>query len=393
VRPLFTSRRTWLLVLLLVSLLAIAYLFGRPIRDYDNSIALLLELEHARAASWAGWIGKHKITVKNTNISLGDAKIRARLYVPEDEDNPRAIVLVHGIHRLGIGDPRLVTLANAFAQRGILVLTPELKSLEDYRIDPAEIDAIGQSAKYLELHTGRRVGVLGVSFSGSLALLAAATPQYSQAISCVIAVGAYDDLEHVARFLFNGEAELPDGSFRHQHAEQYGALVLVYAHPEEYFSKQDVAPAKAALKLWLEERFAQARAAERAMTPEGQEKVEAMFRFHLSSLEPEFEAALRREAPEMERISPHGQLRDLRVPVYLLHGTDDEVIPSAETGWLARDIPASYLKRVLITPAFGHVDASTQIGLQNQWELVSFMASIFHELRREPAEGAHLRSR
>src|SRR5439155_24989482 len=92
---------------------------------------------------------------------------------------------------------------------------------------------------------GAPVGVMGLSFAGGLALMAAADARYQSDISSVIALGAYDDLARVTRFLATNEIELPDGKTGRIPAEQYGALVLVYAHIEDFFRHRiSQAPAK-----------------------------------------------------------------------------------------------------------------------------------------------------
>ena len=45
--------------------------------------------------------------------------LRYRLYIPQDVQNPGGVVLLHGVHHLGIEDPRLWKLARALASAGI----------------------------------------------------------------------------------------------------------------------------------------------------------------------------------------------------------------------------------------------------------------------------------
>ena len=84
---------------------------------------------------------------------LNDPPIRARLYLPRGA--PRgAIVLVPGVHHLGIDEPRLVRFARAVCASGVAVLTPEIGALIDYRIEGASADEIGEAAH--ALHRARR---------------------------------------------------------------------------------------------------------------------------------------------------------------------------------------------------------------------------------------------
>ena len=59
---------------------------------------------------------------------------------------------------------------------GLRVLTPQLPGIKDYHVDRSSVQVIGESAKWFAQKTGGPVGVMGLSFSGGLALVAAADP-------------------------------------------------------------------------------------------------------------------------------------------------------------------------------------------------------------------------
>jgi pimeloyl-ACP methyl ester carboxylesterase len=80
----------------------------------------------------------------------------------------------------------------------------------------------------------------------------------------------------------------------------------------------------------------------------------------------------------MDAVSPHGHLSQLRVPVFLLHGSGDTVIPAAETEWLAKDVPRTELKAELISPALIHVSMEQTVSLREKWALVDFLAQVLH---------------
>ena len=73
-----------------------------------------------------------------------------------------------------------------------------------------------------------------------------------------------------------------------------------------------------------------------------------------------------------------GKLADLRVPVFILHGSTDDIIPSTESLWLEKEIPPAYLKDVLITPAFSHVDPDKSSTWRDELRLVGFLADFLH---------------
>jgi pimeloyl-ACP methyl ester carboxylesterase len=87
---------------------------------------------------------------------------------------------------------------------------------------------------------------------------------------------------------------------------------------------------------------------------------------------------IQKHSDEMQAVSPHGQVSALHVPVYLLHGTTDTVIPASETLWLAKDVPPQELKAVLVSPAMNmiHVDGQHPVTNSEKWALVDFMAQV-----------------
>ncbi len=94
-------------------------------------------------------------------------------------------------------------------------------------------------------------------------------------------------------------------------------------------------------------------------------------------------ASNKRHAAEMAAVSPHGHLAGLHVPVYLLHGRGDNVIPFAESEWLARDLPRGTLRDLLVSPIIVHVSTTkSQPGLWDQWQLLHLLAQIIEQAER-----------
>ncbi len=165
--------------------------------------------------------------------------IPARIYLPRGVGSAPGIVVVHGMHELGINEPRLVNFARSLAASGFFVMTPQVPGIADYRVQAESADLIGTAAQsFAQQLQVPKVGVLALSFSGGLALLAASDPQYSQSIAWVATVGAHYDLAHVLRFFATGEAVRPDGSVEHLPPHEYGPLIVVYDEPQDFFAPQ-----------------------------------------------------------------------------------------------------------------------------------------------------------
>jgi len=85
---------------------------------------------------------------------------------------------------------------------------------------------------------------------------------------------------------------------------------------------------------------------------------------------------IRADQPELDAISPHGRIAGLRAPVFILHGSADDIIPSSESLWLEREVPRAALCAVLITPVFSHVDAKKPGSWIEELQLVHFIAGV-----------------
>src|SRR5207302_457650 len=82
---------------------------------------------------------------------------------------------------------------------------------------------------------------------------------------------------------------------------------------------------------------------------------------------------------EMAAVSPHGHLATLHARVYLLHGTEDNVIPVSEADWLASEVPPRLLKAKVLSAAIIHVEPGARIPAMQEFELVDYIADILKE--------------
>ena len=159
-----------------------------------------------------------------------------RLYHPIGIAHPSPVVVIHGVHHLGMNEPRLMRFAHALASHGYLVLTPQVDELADYSITKNSAVVIGDSVHELVRRSGApKVGLLGLSFAGGMALIAASDPAVGQQLSAVIAIGAHDDLRRVLDFYETDEARAPDGTVLHMKAHEYGSWSLPTTMPRISF--------------------------------------------------------------------------------------------------------------------------------------------------------------
>ena len=149
--------------------------------------------------------------------------------------------------------------------------------------------------------------------------------------------------------------------------------------------RQDAPTAHEALKLLLSGKGKASEALTKTLTPAGQQIMQDIYHKQRASLAPAVLSEIDKHRDQLAAASPAGHLRSLQVPVLLLHGADDPIIPPTEMLWLERDIPKQYLVAALISPAIGHVDFGSKINLRERLALVHWMASMIHEARSRRA--------
>jgi dienelactone hydrolase len=365
----------FLWILLIVTALFVVAIYA--LRFELRSAAFLIQFLDPQAHGLLVRLEGHEFDEQDVALSTSQGPVRARLYVPRGVAHSPGMLLVHGIHHLGIDEPRLVNFARAAASNGFSVLTPEVAALADYHVDGASIGTIGESAAWLHerLHSGP-VTVVGVSFAGGLSLLAACDPRYAPHIGALVLMGAYGNLTRVARFLATNTAELPDGSVEPYKAHDYGAAVFVYSHLDQFFPSADLSVAHDALRAWLWEDPADAQTLLPRMSLPSRATMELLLARQIDKLRPQLLQAIQEDDSQLTAISPEGKVSALRAPVFVLHGSTDDIIPSTESLWLERDIPRAYLREALITPAFSHVDPDKNAVWKDQFRLVEFLAGV-----------------
>jgi dienelactone hydrolase len=289
------------------------------------------------------------------------------------------VVVAHGVHFRAIDEPRLVAFSRALADSGLVVLTPELADLADYRITPEGAQRIAESTRWLaarsDLVLGDRIGLLGFSFAGGLSLLVAGDPDVGKHLSWVASVGGHHDLARVLRFFVDNRVETPRGLVPKQ-AHEYGLLVLAYDNLDRLVPEPDREHVREALRAWLHEDRAAARAfAASATSPEAQRLFARLESHRLDELGADLRAVIGERGEALERLSPRGKLGRIPCPVYLLHGAGDTVIPASETDWADLELgPREH--RALVSPLLEHVEVSHQATVVEMFELVDFVSHI-----------------
>jgi dienelactone hydrolase len=379
-----TAQRNKIVALFAVLIVAVGVVAWPFTRAHLQAIAVLRQVSGQQVP----WIVTKMVTapvqIEEVQFQTTAGIVRARLYLPQQRQDAPGLIVLHGVHHQGIDEPRLRNFAVAMASCGLQVLTPELPGIKDYHIDYNSVKVIDESARWFAQRTAAPVGVMGLSFSGGLALVAAADPEYKSDFKFVVAVGSQDSMEHVATYYLTGREVRPDGTTEQLTPHEYGPLVLEYEHLEDFVAEQDEAAIRSVLQQHLyEDKIAEALAEDRL---NARQKAEATQLMDSSSAltKAMLASSAKKHLREMDALSPDGKLQTMTTPVYLLHGRGDNIIPSAETMWMAGELPSATLKEVLISPVLSHLNMDgSKPSLVDQWKIVHFFAVVMHTAERK----------
>ncbi len=186
-------------------------------------------------------------------------------------------------------------------------------------------------------------------------------------------------MSRVANYYLTGSALRPGGDAEMLAPHEYGALVLEYESLEDFVPVPDREAVRWCCGAICMMDFPAERAALAKLTPGQMAEAKQLMDTTSATTRRMIADSDARHAAAMASVSPEGRLTRLATPVFLLHGEGDNIIPSAETQWLAKDVPKGMMRASLITPVISHLDLDGKgPGFADQWRLVRFFAMILH---------------
>jgi dienelactone hydrolase len=341
------------------------------------------------ALTMAAWdtvpIAEHEMT-----IPWRGGALRGRGYVPRVERG-RPVLLVPGVHAAGIDEPRLVGFSREIAGTGHLVITAQLDDLAHYMITTRTTDMIEDAALFVSATADRGaigpIGMIGISFGGGLSVVAAGRPSLQGRVAYVMAFGGHADLPRTLTYLCTGIQ--PDGAVRPPH--DYGLAIVLLGVADRVVPPGQAEPLRTAILSYLEaSRLAmvdQARAALELTRAEAlaaglEEPAHTYMSYVIARDVAHLGPVL---LPHLAGLGGDPALSPARspfpkVPVYLLHGTEDNVVPAIESTLLARDLAARGVPvHVLLTPLITHAEVDRTSTLRAVWRLIHFWSKLLDE--------------
>ncbi len=128
------QRRRRIAILALCIVLVILLLLAATVRTHLRVAGILLRVRDPNAHGALTNFDTYPEDESLTEITTPSGPIRARAYIPRGLDNAPGMVIVHGLHHLGIDEPRLIAFHGRGAGAGevmeVSIRTPHVCSLQ-----------------------------------------------------------------------------------------------------------------------------------------------------------------------------------------------------------------------------------------------------------------------
>ena len=239
---------------------------------------------------------------------------------------------------------------------------------------------------------------MGISFSGGLSVVAAGRPSLADRVAFVFAFGGHDDLPRVLRYLCTGIEPPPVHQLRVDHStaqapmvrapHDYGVAVLLLGVAERVVPPAQVEPLRAAIR-----RFLWASHLDRVDKPQADREFAELRA--LAKRLPEPSATLLRYVNDRDVVHLGAKLLPFvsfyggdpslsaskspkpSAPVFLLHGTDDNVDPRDRVGVSGgRSARPRAGPRLLLSGLISHAEADRPMHAGDVLQLAGFWGDL-----------------
>ncbi len=320
----------------------------------------------------------------------GDRPLPARLYLPPRRPSG-AYLIAPGLHYAGPADPRMDRLCAVLAAAGFAVLAPWLPDYTALRVAPSCLTDFERALDALlarpELAGVDRVGLFSISFGSLPALYAASRAAQRDRVGALVLFGGYASWQETIDFCLTGELDGRPHTVRDPLNQPVVFMNLIDDLPG---APADPQPLLASWRRYVEATWGRTEMktgdrhleVARAIAVNLPADMRSLFLVGCGA-EPggrELAAdALARSASRTAFLDPAPYAADVRCPVNLVHGVDDDVIPYVHAPALAALLPAAARPRVHLTGLYGHTRRET--GAPGPRALAGELATMVRILR------------
>jgi pimeloyl-ACP methyl ester carboxylesterase len=342
-------------------------------------------LSHARSAlHLARWLGpwtsdsslpsgviRTELTIPSSDVAT--RTMQAWLYRPQGHQHRGAYLLAPGLHYAGPADPRMDRFCKVLASAGYVVLAPFLPDFMELRVRSSLTDDLARCLQLLldtpDWTAGRPPAIFSISFGGLPAIRLAADPDFRERIARLFLFGGYSDWSRTIEYCLTGNIN----GVSHRPRDPLNQPVVFMNLVDQLEGvPEDRATLVAAWRRYVEATWGrpEMKQPERyrplASAAADQLDPELAFYFRLGcGLErgayERCKAAL--DSPSIGRLlDPTPAMPEVRCPVTIVHGIDDDVIPYTESEALFQRFRETTETELHLTGLIDHTRSVAKLG-------------------------------
>jgi hypothetical protein len=289
------------------------------------------------------------------------------------------------------------------------VVTVAAPDLQKFKITPDVTDVIEDAVRWTseqpQFRTDGKIGIVGISFTGGLSIVAAGRESIRDRVAFVMSFGGHGDLSRAMHYLASGEV-LGDLEKAKRSSAVLGAEHVGVHPPHDYglavtllnLADRVVPPDQVAALSKGIDGFLLASSLAVTDPPKSVPVFEEMKKYQETLPEPSRtymqyvnDRAVDKLGPILlpivESLKNHPGMAALSAerampptaPIFLLHGVDDSVIPSVETVLLAEHLKDKADVTGLLSGLITHAEVNRTPGAMEVWRLASFWREIMKE--------------
>lgn len=331
-------------LILLGAIIIVVLIFHRPLTRIFRLITFGLSI-FTNGQSLIINLLTRSVKIIDSTYDDGRQDLPLRIFrsAAKREESP-AVILYHGASPKGIEHPAMNLLARNLVQLGFTVYFPRLPQLNNMKFSPEtypRMKRIFHQISTLPEVDAHRIIVAGMSFAGGMAVKLATEKNIRPA--GVISFGSYFDLEATTEFFFTGRDNFGDTNVDIT-PHEYTKAVWFWNYLDHLELPFDLQPVRRAIGHFIRDERQRLEESYLACSPDQRSFLKKIFDprepyaieyFH--SLRPIIESL-------SQQLSPRYFYQDVQVPIFIIHGVRDNMIPYTQSLALTEALETSGLE-------------------------------------------------
>lgn len=321
-----------------------------------------------------------RTTVTDLTIPGTLGPIQMRVYTPIGIKNPPPLVLIHGFVLRGNRDDHTNQVAARLASMGFLVTLPTVPGESRFEMRSTDLPVIRDAIRWTASTTHQRVALFGVSFGGGLVIPAAAPPDIGKDVKLIFCMSGYNNLDSIGHYYIHDRVLDPDGKAYLGTPPPPGPLMIVSPYLKEMLPPQQAE----LLEPVIERSIAGDSLQDLQLSPMATKEIEELQKANTPQIRDLYRAILVNHHAEIASISPASVLRNFNIPLFVLHGSNDPILPEGEIEWMRREVAGNQNAHFLVSPWVSHARVGERTSKWQKLRVLAFSANmLWHASHRE----------